>query len=354
MTTRPAAARTRPPRANLPFAIWVVAVILPLVVWTAATLVQLAWLTELPDPIAIHWGADRRADGFGPAWTSIVLTAGLGAGLTALFALVLAASRGPAPTAVHKFLAVVSLGSALFTGITVSASLGVQRGLADASDAPDFGGWAGVAIGVGLLAALVAWFVLPKAVRPGDDSVATPPLELAPGERSAWITTVRIRGGIIAVLAVGVGISLAATVLATVVSGWRVWPLLFLPVFILALSAMGVAWRVRVDATGLTVRSLPFGWPRRRVRVDRIASVKTVQVNPLGEFGGWGWRWGAAGAGVVAREGEGILVVLRDGRRFTVTVDDAETGAALLAAYVASATETGERGPQTGSAHPNG
>ena len=59
-------------------------------------------------------------------------------------------------------------------------------------------------------------------------------------------------------------------------------------------------------------------------------------------------------ASIDAREGEGILVVLRDGRRFTVTVDDAETGAALLAAYVASATETGERGPQTGSAHPNG
>ena len=76
-----------------------------------------------------------------------------------------------------------------------------------------------------------------------------------------------------------------------------------------------------------------------------IESVKMVQVEPLAEFGGWGWRWTPEGGlGVVARAGEGILVVLRDGRRFTVTVDDAETGAALLAAY-ASATEIGERAP---------
>jgi hypothetical protein len=132
------------------------------------------------------------------------------------------------------------------------------------------------------------------------------------------------------------------------------WPLLLVPVVVLALSAMGIAWRVRVDAAGLTVRSLPFGWPRRRIRLDQIDAVKTVQVTPIAEFGGWGWRWGAAGSGVVVREGQGILVVLRDGRRFTVTVDDAETGAALLAAYAASATEIRERGPQTGSARGNG
>jgi hypothetical protein len=325
---------TRLTRTRLPLSIWVVGVVLASLVWLTAVVVQLAWLPALPDPIAIHWGPDGP-DGFGAAWTSIVLTAGLGVGLTGLFALILATARGTAPTVVHKLLAVISLGTALFAGITVSASLGVQRGLDDAHDAPDFGGWAALALGVALLAGVVAWFALPKAVRPGDDATAAEPLVLAPGERSAWIATVRVSGGIVAVLVVGVGIAVVATAFAVAVSAGRVWPLLFLPVVILALAAMGLVWRVRVDATGLTVRSLPFGWPRRRIRVDRIDTVKTVEVNPLAEFGGWGWRWGAAGAGVVAREGQGILVIQRDGRRFTVTVDDAETGAALLAAYVA-------------------
>jgi hypothetical protein len=344
---------TRPPRTRLPLSIWAVGVIAPALVWVAAVVVQLAWLPELPDSVAIHWGADGP-DGFAAPWTTIALTAGLGAGLTAIFALIMATTRGAGPTAVHKLLAVVSLGTALFTGITASASLGVQRGLDDAREAPDFGGWAAAAVGVALLVAVIAWFALPKAARTGDDAAVAEPLRLSPGERSAWLATVQVPGGVIAVLVVGLGIAVAATAFAVAVAGGRMWPLLLVPVVVLALSAMGIAWRVRVDAAGLTVRSLPFGWPRRRIRLDQIDAVKTVQVNPIAEFGGWGWRWGAAGTGVVVREGQGILVVLRDGRRFTVTVDDAATGAALLAAYAASATEIRERGPQTGSARGNG
>ena len=36
---------------------------------------------------------------------------------------------------------------------------------------------------------------------------------------------------------------------------------------------------------------------------------------------------------MISHGGEAIEVTRRDGRRFTVTVDDAATGAALLAAY---------------------
>jgi hypothetical protein len=55
-------------------------------------------------------------------------------------------------------------------------------------------------------------------------------------------------------------------------------------------------------------------------------------VNPLAEFGGWGWRWGADGrVGVVLRAGEGIQVTRTNGKRFVVTVDDAQTGASVLA-----------------------
>lgn len=343
----------RPARTRLPLSLWVVAVIMPCFVWLAAVVVQLAWLPELPDPVAIHWGAEGP-DGFAAAWTSLTLTAGLGVGLTGLFALIMATTRGTGPTAVHKLLAVVSLGTAFLTGITVSASLGVQRGLDDARDAPDFGGWVAAAGGIAVLAAVAAWFALPKALRPGDSAAGAEPLRLWPGERSVWIATVRVSGGIVAVVVVGIGIAVAATAFALAVAGGRMWPMLLVPAFVLAVGLMGMAWRVRVDATGLTVRSIPFGWPRRRIRVEHIDAVKTVRVNPLADFGGWGWRWGAAGTGVVAREGQGILVVLHDGRRFVVTVDDAETGAALLAAYAASATQNGERGPQTGSARGNG
>jgi len=60
-------------------------------------------------------------------------------------------------------------------------------------------------------------------------------------------------------------------------------------------------------------------------------------VDPMGQFGGWGLRWGPAGFGVVLRTGEGIEVRRRSGKTLTVTVDDAATGAALLNALVARA-----------------
>ncbi|PZQ88232.1 MAG: hypothetical protein DI534_12270 [Leifsonia xyli] len=332
--TRP----SRPPRMPLPLSVWIVALALPIIVWGVAIAIQLAWLPRLPDPVATHWGANGEPDGFGPAWSSIALTAGLGLGLTGMFALILATVRGAAPTAVHKLLAVISLGMSVFIGTTVVATLGVQLDLADARDAGDIGGWMFVGLGATAIVTVLAWFLLPKAVRPGAEVAAVQPLPLSPGERSAWIATVRVGTPITVVILSATGLLTVSTVVAVVVSGGLIWPLLLFPLVVVLLCAVGVAWRVRVDATGLTVRSLPFGWPRVRIPAADIASVKTVQVEPLAEFGGWGWRFSpVAGFGVVARAGEGILVQRRDGRRFTVTVDDAETGAALLAAYADAA-----------------
>ena len=68
----------------------------------------------------------------------------------------------------------------------------------------------------------------------------------------------------------------------------------------------------------------------RRLAIDRV---EAVQVNPMGEFGGWGLRWAPGGGfGVVLRSGPGIRVRRTGGKVFTVTVDDAATGAALLEA----------------------
>ncbi|AYF96967.1 DUF1648 domain-containing protein [Protaetiibacter intestinalis] len=322
-----------PTRTRQPLAVWMVAVVLPLIVSAAFVAVQFAWLPSLPDPIAVHWGADGP-DGFGPAWSTIALTAGLALGLTAMFAAFLALGRGPAPTATHKLLAVLSLSVAVFIGIAVTASLGVQRGLDDARDAPQLGGWLGVALGGALLVAVAAWFALPKAVRRDADATPAEPLPLVPGERSVWIATTRLSTGATVTIAAAIGFTIAVTVFAIVLSDGLVWPLVAVPVLLLAMCAIGTVWRARVDAGGLTVRSAPFGWPRVRIPVDEVAAVTTGHVEPLSDFGGWGWRWAPGGGfGVVSRSGEAIQVTRRDGRRFVVTVDDAETGAALLAAY---------------------
>lgn len=60
-----------------------------------------------------------------------------------------------------------------------------------------------------------------------------------------------------------------------------------------------------------------------------------MTVNPMGDFGGWGLRLSVDGrVGVVLRTGEALQITRRKGRPFVVTVDDAETAAAVLSAQV--------------------
>ncbi len=332
MTAPTASAR---PRARMPLSIWIVAVALPLLVGLIAVLIQVAWLPQLPDPIVVHWGLDG-ADGFAAPWTAMVLTGGLIGALVALFAAILGLARGPAPTPTHKLLAVTSLVVAVLVGGTVTASLGVQRGLGDAADAPSITPWLLGFAAISLVVGALAWFALPKAVSGAADTSPAEPLSLVPGERSVWIAETRLSGGAVAVILSAVGFAIAATVFAAVITDGLMWPLVLVPALLVLMCAAGIAWRVRVEPSGLSVRSQPFGWPRTRIPVSDIASVETAHVEPLAEFGGWGWRWAPGRSfGVISGSGEAIEVTRHDGRRFTVTVPDAATGAALLAAYAA-------------------
>ena len=56
-----------------------------------------------------------------------------------------------------------------------------------------------------------------------------------------------------------------------------------------------------------------------------------IDVSPLRDFGGWGWRVGHGGrTGIVLRSGEALLVEQTGGRSLVITVEDAAQGAALL------------------------
>ena len=79
-----------------------------------------------------------------------------------------------------------------------------------------------------------------------------------------------------------------------------------------------------------------LGWPLYRVALSDVASAATTNVVPLGEFGGFGLRWGLGRRlGIITRGGEALEVLRRDGRAVVVTVDDAATAAGLLTALAA-------------------
>ncbi|MFF4169667.1 hypothetical protein [Streptomyces sp. NPDC001744] len=83
---------------------------------------------------------------------------------------------------------------------------------------------------------------------------------------------------------------------------------------------------VRVDDRNMEVRCGHMGLPRRRIPLSHIAGADFApRVTPR-QWGGWGYRWRPEkGTAVVVRQGEGLVLRLRDGHTFTVTVDDAES-----------------------------
>lgn len=343
--------------------IWV-GLVVPLALIAIATAVMVSWLPEMPDPSATHWSGNGP-DGFGPPWANLLVPVVVGTGGTVLlsgFALLAprfsrprAEKSTPLPrssvdvSATMRFLAATSLGLAAMMALLGVAVMGVQRGLADAADAPDVGPWAvlgfALMIGVGVL----GWFLQPKtpltaATSPsglaGRESDA--PLSLPRGGRAVWFGTATLSRTAVITISIAVFLCLAfgATLLGLGrVGGWG--PLAVGVLMILMLLATSL-FHVRADATGLHARSA-VGWPRYVVPAADIAAVRAVAVNPFADFGGWGLRWGADGRfGIVLRAGEGVEIVRRSGKVFVVALDDARTASAVLSAAAREAEEEKE------------
>lgn len=317
----------------------VVALVLPAVLVLVAVCVQLAVRPSLPDPIAIHWGAAGEPDGFGPFWVAPTVTTVLGFGLPLLFAVPASGSlrRGDGGT-IPRALGAAALAESVFLCVLLTWTVVMQAGLADARDAPGIIAPLLVSVLAAALAAAAGWFLQPRPTRRTLASErGTPPPRLPTTERTVWLRSVRMeRSGVFVLAAVFALLVFLIVLLSSLPdAAGGVGILVGVTVLMAGVTASMSVFRVRIDGAGLAVDSA-VGWPRVRIPLDDIRSVEAVpHVSPMGEFGGWGMRWAlGGGSGVVLRSGPGIRVQRRSGRVFTVTVDDAESGAALLQALV--------------------
>jgi len=306
--------------------------ILPIVTTIATALVTLTWLPELPDPVATHWGAGAP-DGYGPAAFMIAMPAVM----SIAFAIFAVASSWKVAgdgrlLAGQKLVVVTSLWLSVLLNVIMAGSLHIQRGLADATLAPDVSPWTFGGIALGTVLAAAAWFALPAVMRVPLASKAEP-LPIADTERVAWSRTITIAP--VAWWVIGVGLTAVLAALTVTIIADTAWIFALGALVVLALFVAGtVAWRVTVDRRGLRVRSA-LGWPSILIPADDIASVRAVRVEVIREFGGWGYRWdGADRSGVVVRSGDAIEVERTNGKRFVVTVPDAATAASVLSAHI--------------------
>lgn len=304
----------------------VLALVVPVLLALGAAALAFSWASELPDPVATHWDT-QGVDGTGRLSVLVALVTTLSILCsTAGWALAFFAGRD----AITRRLAIgFSLGLATFLAGTLIGTLAIQRGLTSAWDAPS----AGPALTLAMTGGLLLGILGALAVRPdprmpaarADLRAAGAPLGTGGGP-AEWIR--QVTSGRLSVLGALVGLVLAVAGLLTGTA------LILVPlggVLGLLLATMS-RFTVRVSSTGLAVHGA-FGWPSLHVPADEILDVQVTTVSPLRDFGGWGYRVGRGGAiGIVVRTGEAIEVERTGGRRAVVTVDDAETGAALLRA----------------------
>jgi hypothetical protein len=262
---------------------------------------------RLPADVAVHWGLDGVPNAHAPWWLvtagAVVLWAAAWVGV---------ARDTTAATGVY------ALG-----GILVAAhSLGLWANAGVPS-------WAGarpvswvLALGI-LLVGVVAGaagrlLAPPRPMSPGK----VPKIGLRAGEQAVWTGTAHNRAMIAAA-------PVAAAVAALLGSAqvWRVGLLVALVALVFS------AVRVSVGPAGVRVRVGLFGWPRRTLGYAEIAEARTDTIVPLA-YGGWGWRRRAGRTAIVVRGGDGLLLHLRSGRTFVVTVDSAEAAAGLVNDYV--------------------
>ena len=290
----------------------------------------LVYRSDLPDRVASHFGVSGRADGsMTPQQFLIVLGTMMALGLGACVVIAVARRTfqpmvAPMVSFVGAFIGGLSAG---ILATTAFDQRGLQRWEDATLDPWMLIGVIGGGLLVGSLAARLA-SALPHTDTSRTGEVPST-MELAPGERAYWSSTLSARWPVLS----GLVVFLIALVLVRVVEPWIVGVLL-----VVAVGAVSFARiRVTVDRSGLQIRYGFLGWPRTSVPIRRIATAQAIDIRPA-QWGGWGYRGSlklARRAAVVLRAGPGIRVDLHDGGVFAVTIDDPDQPVRLLNAEVA-------------------
>lgn len=281
--------------------------------WVVVSVVLYAIaLPELSDRVAIHWDSSGIADVSAPTWAIPVAAAAivlLGYAVSSVFSV----SSEPS----MEGFALVGMSGGLATAIALVVTT-LNAGVPEWSEAPAIG-TTGIVIlfalptlGLGVGAILGrSWYPIKSIPRR-----VTEMIEVEPGERVSWVGRARVRG--IALVVFGL-----AVLLLFLRPGLPLW------VFVL-IAGVGVVFsQVEAQVTNDGMRVRLGGIPIRTFPLDRISSARAISVEP-DAYGGSGWRTTPGQSALILRGGEAMAITLRDGSQFVITVDDAETGAALL------------------------
>ncbi|MEH0554717.1 DUF1648 domain-containing protein [Streptomyces sp. B21-101] len=291
----------------------------PFGVATAAYVgVFLASYDRLPGRIATHFSGDGEADGFTSRTAALWIGSGLLVGLGLLFTvLALVSKESPG----GRLTAAVGAGTAVTLGYPLVLTVLFNADVQDPAQVQLPMWHMAVLLLAGVATGTLVWW-LTSGVPRSAPARLSPALVLAEGETAAWSRTVTSRA-----LLIPAGVVALSGLFAVTFGLWQVG---LLPLLLGLTCAPFAGVRVTVDRRGVSVASTVLPRPRLALPLRSIVSASSVQINAMGDFGGWGYRIRPNRRGVVLRSGEALSVRTAEGREYVVTVDDSTTAAALL------------------------
>ncbi|MFZ4841967.1 hypothetical protein [Mycetocola saprophilus] len=322
------------------------ALILPALAGLAAAGLIRTWRDDLPAEVITHWGLAGEANGWtSAAWLPVVVGLPI-LGVALLLGLLILLPR--AARGGRLGIALLSGFSCLFGGLlaTLLPATVIRQRTGPGQDDPSvlipFFVVAVAWVALSVLGTILIRRALPADVATPEHEANAPTLNLPADTRAVWIASASI--GTLMRVVLGVVLLGLITLLA--------WQLLvdseFNPVAAIITAVIVVvlvsvlsmfSWRLRADRAGFRAHAT-LGWPRVEIPLDEIVGAHVVEVNPVADFGGWGWRVGAnRRLGIILRSGSALEVERRDGRRLVITLADPQIPAALLNTLV----QRGER-----------
>ncbi|ALG85401.1 DUF1648 domain-containing protein [Gordonia phthalatica] len=303
-----------------------VGLVVPLISVLASVIAQVIAWPRLPDRIAVHWNASGEANNFGSPWIPLVMTVVIGLGLPALIVApnlhpLRSGARGPS----FRLVAAIAAATAAGVSYLLAASVVTQTD----GQAARPGMMILVMIAVAAVVGVLGWLVIPKDLP--RETRAADPLRLGRGEKVVWIGTETISRWFAGIAIAALIFSGVFVVGAAIGGTGGLVSAIVIVIAVVLVIATSVAFHVRIDADGLSVRSI-LGVPRFHVPADDIERVDVIEIRAIGDFGGYGIRMRGGALGVILRSGPAVEVTRRsNGRRFVVTIGDAGTAAAALA-----------------------
>jgi len=138
--------------------------------------------------------------------------------------------------------------------------------------------------------------------------------EESQGFNQWWIWAI-----ILGAMGVSIYINIQTIQMADSLFNWTNFSLI-ISVFIIPVLFYFLRLKTRIEENGIYIRFIPFHLKEIFIAWDQLENCSVRTYSPLGEYGGWGIKYGLGGAGKVynVSGNQGLQLVFKDGSRLLI------------------------------------